>query len=210
MLYYIILYCIIRRHINGVVSNGVVPKSQICELGAQAAPEICIDSCVVPGYFTRQHQKCNRFGFGGIKRPFWHDPVWYDPVCVVPKYIILYYIILYYSTSLRRGTLKGVPNCTNNLFVVPGQTVPKKFNHKKSLISHLRCVPLLPYPFSGTVNYTKYMFIYLCIYIYSIYIYIYIHIYIYIYTKEPVPLTFKWSRSDIEAAERRTDRYKDR
>ena len=26
-----------RRHINGVVSNGVVPKSQICKLGAKAA-----------------------------------------------------------------------------------------------------------------------------------------------------------------------------
>ena len=74
-----------RRHINGVVSNGVVPKNQICELGAKPAPEICIDSCFVPGYFTRQHQKCNRFSFGGIKRPFWYDPVWYDPVCVVPR-----------------------------------------------------------------------------------------------------------------------------
>ena len=43
-----------RRSINRVVSNGVVPKSQICELGAKPAPEICIDSCFVPGYFTRQ------------------------------------------------------------------------------------------------------------------------------------------------------------
>ena len=31
-------------------------------------------------------------------------------------------------------------------------TFKKRFNHKKSLKSHLKCVPLLPYPFSGTVN----------------------------------------------------------
>ena len=29
-----------QRHINGVVSNGVVPKSQICKLVAQPAPDI--------------------------------------------------------------------------------------------------------------------------------------------------------------------------
>ena len=46
-----------QRHINGVVSNGVVPKSQICELGAKPAPEIRIDSCFVPGCFTRQKTK---------------------------------------------------------------------------------------------------------------------------------------------------------
>jgi len=31
----------IRRNINGVVSNGVVPKNQICKLVAKFAPEIC-------------------------------------------------------------------------------------------------------------------------------------------------------------------------
>ena len=46
-----------RRHINGVVSNGVVPKSQICKLVAKPAPEICIGSCFVPGCFTRQTSK---------------------------------------------------------------------------------------------------------------------------------------------------------
>jgi len=30
----------IRRNINGVVSNGVVPKSKFCELVAKPAPEI--------------------------------------------------------------------------------------------------------------------------------------------------------------------------
>ena len=34
-------------------------------------------------------------------------------------------VLLRYSPSLRGGTLKGVPNCTNNLFVVPGQRVAK-------------------------------------------------------------------------------------
>ena len=29
-----------QRHINGVVSNGVVPKSQICKLVAKPAPDI--------------------------------------------------------------------------------------------------------------------------------------------------------------------------
>ena len=33
-----------RRTINGVVSNRVVPKKQICKLGAKPAPELCIDS----------------------------------------------------------------------------------------------------------------------------------------------------------------------
>ena len=30
----------IRRNINGVISNGVVPKNQICKLVAKPAPEI--------------------------------------------------------------------------------------------------------------------------------------------------------------------------
>ena len=30
----------LQRHINGVVSNGVVPKSQICKLVAKPAPDI--------------------------------------------------------------------------------------------------------------------------------------------------------------------------
>ena len=36
-------------------------------------------------------------------------------------------ILIYhnYSPSLRRGTLKGVPNCTKNSFVVPGHRVAK-------------------------------------------------------------------------------------
>ena len=42
-------------------------------------------------------------------------------------------------------------------------TFNKKFNHKKntykSLKSHLKCVPLLPYPFSGTVNYFSILYI---------------------------------------------------
>ena len=59
-----------RRHINGVVSNGVVPKSQIGKLASKPAPEICIGSCFVPDVSPGKHQKCNRFGFGGIKRPF--------------------------------------------------------------------------------------------------------------------------------------------
>ena len=46
-----------RRHINGVVSNGVVPKSQIGKLASKPAPEICIGSCFVPGCFTRQTSK---------------------------------------------------------------------------------------------------------------------------------------------------------
>ena len=46
-----------QRHINGVVSNGVVPKKQICKLVARPAPEICIGSCFVPGCFTRQTSK---------------------------------------------------------------------------------------------------------------------------------------------------------
>ena len=36
---YIYIY-IYQRHIKGVVSNGVVPKSQICKLVAKPAPDI--------------------------------------------------------------------------------------------------------------------------------------------------------------------------
>ena len=52
-----------QRHINGVVSNGVVPKSQICKLVAKPAPDI--------------------FRIEGVA--FWYDPVWYDPVRVTPN-----------------------------------------------------------------------------------------------------------------------------
>ena len=41
-----------RRSINGVVSNGVVPKSQICKSGGRPSPEICIGSCCVLGCFA--------------------------------------------------------------------------------------------------------------------------------------------------------------
>ena len=46
------------------------------------------------------------------------------------------YLVLQ-SPSLRRGTLKGVPNCTKNSFVVPGHRVAKV---KRAEIS---AVPLL-------------------------------------------------------------------
>ena len=42
------------KHINGVVSNGVVPKSQICKSGGRPAPEICMGSRCVLGCFAQQ------------------------------------------------------------------------------------------------------------------------------------------------------------
>ena len=32
---------------------------------------------------------------------------------------------MFNSPSLKKGTLKGVPNCTNNSFVVPGHRAAK-------------------------------------------------------------------------------------
>ena len=40
-------------------------------------------------------------------------------------YISIYLSLCIYSPSLRRGTLKGVPNCTKKSFVVPGHCVAK-------------------------------------------------------------------------------------
>ena len=61
-----------QRHINGVVSNGVVPRSQICKSGGRPAPEICIGSCCVLGCFTQEKTQ-------GIQ-PFW---LWRDKVALL-------------------------------------------------------------------------------------------------------------------------------
>ena len=59
----------LQRHINGVVSNGVVPKSQICKLVAKPAPDIFRIQGVYLLVFDLDFRVHN-FGFGGIKRPF--------------------------------------------------------------------------------------------------------------------------------------------
>ena len=61
-----------RRHPNGVVSNGVVPTSQISKSVAKPAPRIILDTTEIIGFARNFHptkMKLLSVGFGGINRP---------------------------------------------------------------------------------------------------------------------------------------------
>ena len=91
----------LRRHINGVVSNGVVPKSQICKLVAKSAPDIFR----IQGVYHNCRDKAALFDttrfdttrFVSPQGP--PDASACAPVDTVVSYSIIYYDIIRHSMT---------------------------------------------------------------------------------------------------------------